>query len=234
MMTPVKCAYTRPIGGLTKTYTSQNTKHKKGFNVNILCAQETNCKFYKWTMKCKFNVKETLYYVANWTCWLSHTVIQDFFHSDLTIYYMDMTAPHKQEQEHRLRYSHTTHCIQMWVPHLIVEIKNHLPSMLTHGLLYLIHTTNLYSNGMVTVSTDRNSFPATPLNNNYQLRPTHLMDTKINHHEESHCLGHSDLNKTWKSGVTVTVPQVILTLAWMINPTAEGLPHSKLWHPLGQ
>ena len=47
MMTPVKCAYTGPIGGLTNTYTSQNTKHKKGFNVNILHAQETNCEFYK-------------------------------------------------------------------------------------------------------------------------------------------------------------------------------------------
>ena len=30
--------------------------------------------------------------------------------------------PLKQEQEHRLRHSHTTHCIQMWVTHLIVEI----------------------------------------------------------------------------------------------------------------
>ena len=40
MMTPVKCAYTGPIGGLRNTYTSQNTKHKKGFNVNILHTQE--------------------------------------------------------------------------------------------------------------------------------------------------------------------------------------------------
>ena len=38
--TPVKCVYTGPIGGLTNTYTSQNTKHKKGFNVNILHTQE--------------------------------------------------------------------------------------------------------------------------------------------------------------------------------------------------
>ena len=38
--TTVKCVYIGPIGGLTNTYTSQNTKHKKGFNVNILHAQE--------------------------------------------------------------------------------------------------------------------------------------------------------------------------------------------------
>ena len=43
--TPVKCVYTRPIGGLTNTYTSQNTKQKKGFNVNILHTR-TICKFY--------------------------------------------------------------------------------------------------------------------------------------------------------------------------------------------
>ena len=40
MTTTVKCAYTGAIGGLTNTYTNQNTKHKKGFNVNILCMQE--------------------------------------------------------------------------------------------------------------------------------------------------------------------------------------------------
>ena len=34
----VKCPYTGPIGWLTNTYTSQNTLHKKGFNVNILQA----------------------------------------------------------------------------------------------------------------------------------------------------------------------------------------------------
>ena len=35
------------------------------------------------------------------------------FHSNLRIHYMDMTALHKQEQEHRLRHSHATHCTQM-------------------------------------------------------------------------------------------------------------------------
>ena len=40
MMTQVKCVYTGPIGGLKNTYISQNAKHKKGFNVNILHAQE--------------------------------------------------------------------------------------------------------------------------------------------------------------------------------------------------
>ena len=65
MMNAVRCAYTGPIGGLTNTYTSQNTKHKKGFNVNILHTQETNCKFYKETPKCNFNMEKTLYYVPN-------------------------------------------------------------------------------------------------------------------------------------------------------------------------
>ena len=44
------------------------------------------------------------------------------FHVDLKIQYVDMTAPHKQEQEQRLRHSHTTHSTQMWVTHLTVEI----------------------------------------------------------------------------------------------------------------
>ena len=35
----VKHAHTRPIGALTNTIISQNTKHKKGFNINILCTQ---------------------------------------------------------------------------------------------------------------------------------------------------------------------------------------------------
>ena len=77
-MTPVKCVYTEPTGRLTNTYTSQNTKHKKGFNVNILHAQETNCEFYNEMQKCNFNMEKTLYYVPNWTS-LSHIVIQHFF-----------------------------------------------------------------------------------------------------------------------------------------------------------
>ena len=44
------------------------------------------------------------------------------YHVDVKIQYVGMTAPHKQEQEHRLRHSHTTHSIHMWVTHLIVEI----------------------------------------------------------------------------------------------------------------
>ena len=123
MTTLVKCVYTGPIGELSNTYTSQNTKHKKGFNVHMLHAQETNCELYNWTLKCKFNMKKTLCYVPNWTWWLSHTVIQHFFHSNLTIHYKDMTAPHNQEQECRLWQSHTIHCIQIWVTHLIVEIS---------------------------------------------------------------------------------------------------------------
>ena len=44
------------------------------------------------------------------------------FHVNVKIQYVDVTAPHKQEQEHRLRHSHTTHSTQMWVTHLLVEI----------------------------------------------------------------------------------------------------------------
>ena len=44
------------------------------------------------------------------------------FHANVEIQYMDTTAPLKQEQEHRLRHSHTTHSTQMQVTHLIVEI----------------------------------------------------------------------------------------------------------------
>ena len=31
------------------------------------------------------------------------------FHANGEIQYMDMTAPHKQEQEHRLKHSHTNY-----------------------------------------------------------------------------------------------------------------------------
>ena len=44
------------------------------------------------------------------------------FHANLKIQYMDMTDPHNQEEEHRLRHNHITHSTQMWVTHLIVEI----------------------------------------------------------------------------------------------------------------
>ena len=55
------------------------------------------------------------------------------------------------------------------------------------------------------------------------------MDTKINYHEESQCLGHSDLNKMCELQVTVMGhPQVIVILAWANNCTPKGLPH---WRP---
>ena len=60
MMTPVKCVNTGPISELTNTYTSQNTKHKKGFNVNILHTQETNCEFYKETLKYNFSYEKDI------------------------------------------------------------------------------------------------------------------------------------------------------------------------------
>ena len=95
-------------------------------------------------------------------------------------------------------HSHTTHCIQMWVPHLIVEIKNSLPSMLIHGPLYFIHTTHLYFSGTVRVPQTGTAFLSPHLITTISLGQTHLMDTKINHHEESHCLGHGDLNEMSK------------------------------------
>ena len=89
-MTPIQCPYAEPIGGLTNTYTSQNTTHKKGFNVNILCAQETNCEFYKETLKCNFNMKKTLYSeLDDYPTLLSNIS----FHSNLRIHYVDVTCP---------------------------------------------------------------------------------------------------------------------------------------------
>ena len=61
--TQVKCEYTGPIGALTNTYASQNTKHKKGFNVNILHMQE---QFVNFIIKHQsVNLNKTLYYVPN-------------------------------------------------------------------------------------------------------------------------------------------------------------------------
>ena len=118
--TPVKCAYTGAIGGLTNTYTSQNTKHKKGFNVNILHVQE---QFVNFIIEHRsVNLNKTLYNVP--------TELDDYptlssiisFHANVKIQYVDMTSHHKQEQEHRLRHSHTTNSTHMWVTHLIVDI----------------------------------------------------------------------------------------------------------------
>ena len=41
----VKCSYTGQIVWLTNTYTSQNTLHTKGFNVNILHNLDINGEF---------------------------------------------------------------------------------------------------------------------------------------------------------------------------------------------
>ena len=103
--------------------------------------------------------------------WLPNTVIQHCFYSNQMVPYMDMTVPHKEDQEHRPRHSHTTCCPQMWVIHLIVEIKNCPPSMMTHGSLYwctcYLPLLQWYSD----CSTNRNNFPTTPLNNNCHPRP---------------------------------------------------------------
>ena len=100
--------------------------------------------------------------------------------------------------------------------------------MLTHGPLYFIHTTHLYFSGTVTVPQTATAFLPPHLITAISLGQTHLMDTRINHHEESHCYSHSDLNEMCELWVTVTNhPQVIVTLVWANNPAPEGLPHSK-------
>ena len=115
MTSAVKCAYTGPIGKLTNTNTSQNTKHKKGFNIHILCMKSD------WF---KLNMSEHCI-MSQRNFMISPTLSSNIsFHSDVEIHYMDITAPHKQEQEYRLRHSHTTHNIHMWVSHLIVEVLN--------------------------------------------------------------------------------------------------------------
>ena len=182
---------------------------------------------------CSLIIEKTLYNVPNWPWWLSYTVIQHFFHSDLTTYYLDMTSPNKQEQEHRLRHSHTTHCIQMWVTHLIVDIKNHLPSMLTQWPLHFIHTTHLYSNGTVTVPQTGTASLPPHLITTISLGQTHHMDTKINHCEESHCLGHSDLNKMYKSQVTVTGPTGHSDLSLDYQPHPRGASPLKTMVSIG-
>ena len=45
------------------------------------------------------------------------------FCANVEIQYLDMTAHHKQEQEHRLRHRQTSHSTHMWVTHLVVEIQ---------------------------------------------------------------------------------------------------------------
>ena len=63
IITQGKSVYTGPIGGLIKTYTSQHTKHKKGFNVNILHMQE---QFMNFIIKHQsVNLNKTLYDVPN-------------------------------------------------------------------------------------------------------------------------------------------------------------------------
>ena len=81
------------------------------------------------------------------------------------------------------------------------------------GHYIYILTAHLYSSGTVTVPLTGTAFLQPYLIANISMGQTHLMDTKINHCEESHCLGHSDLNEMCKLRVTVTShSQVIVTL----------------------
>ena len=144
---------------------------------------------------------------------ITQTIIQHYFHSDHMIPHVNMTVPHKQDQEHRPRHSHTTYCIQMWVIHLLVEIKNCLPSMLTYRLLYWYTYYSPLLQWYSDSSTDRSSFPATHIITTISPGQTQVTDTKINHFEASHCSGHYDLNEVIRFQITVTShSQVTVTL----------------------
>ena len=148
---PVKCVYTGPIGELTNINTSQNTKHKKDLML-IYCVQEKqigNANFIWINIVLCSQLNLMIYPTLS-------SIIS--FHSNLKIRYVDMTSPHKQEQEHRLSHSHTIHSTCMWISHLIVEIQNCLSSMWKQGPLYFLHTTYLYSSSHDS-HTDRNCFP---------------------------------------------------------------------------
>ena len=95
------------------------------------------------------------------------------FCSDVEIHYMDMTAPHKQELEHRLRDCHTTHNIHMWVSHFIVEV----PFLSTWhvDLGHLLYTNYSPLLQWFHSFTDRKHFPEIPLKTQSPV-PTHFMN----------------------------------------------------------
>ena len=113
---------------------------------------------------------------SQWNLMIYPTLLWNIsFHANVKIQYMDMIAPHKQEQEHRLRHSHTTHSTHMWVSHLIVEIQNCLPSMLNmgHYTLYILYTSTPI---VMTVSqTGTASLPH--YLKHYQPSTTHIMSS---------------------------------------------------------
>ena len=140
-------------------------------------------------MKVYLNMREDIVLCSQFPTAL---MITSHFHpalqnSNHMIHYVDMTVPHKQDQEHGPRHSHTTHCIQMWVIHLIVEIKNFLSSVLTHGHYIHILTVHLYFSGIMTIPLTGTAFLPPHLITTISPDLKHLMDYKINHCEESHC-----------------------------------------------
>ena len=97
---------------------AQHTKHKKGFNIIILCTQN------KWLIQCEY-IYEHWFMSQQKLDGISHIVIQHFFSFQcLDPLHGYELLPYKQEKEHRLRHTHTTHNICMWVSHFIVEVPN--------------------------------------------------------------------------------------------------------------
>ena len=124
--------------------------------------------------------KKTLYYVPNCTCDNPHTM-----HPTLLLLWsydpfmwIWLFPTRAGSGTQAARHSHTTYCIQMWVIHLIAEIKKCLPSMLTHRLTILIVlTAHLYFSGIVTVILIGTAFLSPHLITSMSLGQTHLMDT---------------------------------------------------------
>ena len=75
--------------GINKHYTSQNTKHNKGFNVNILDTNGEKLMIYN---------RIALYYVPILNLMIHSTLSSNIsFYSDVNIHFVDMTAAYKQE-----------------------------------------------------------------------------------------------------------------------------------------
>ena len=65
---------------------------------------------------------------------------------------MDVTAPYKQEKEHRPRHSHTTHIICIGFFTLLSRFRISLPGMQPWAI-YFIETTQLYFSGLTVLQT---------------------------------------------------------------------------------
>ena len=89
------------------------------------------------------------------------TLSSNFFHTNVEIHYVDMTAPFKQEKKHRLRHSHTNHITCMWVSSLYAEVQNQ--SAWHAALGHLLYTNYLPLLQWSHSTTDRTCFPEIPL-----------------------------------------------------------------------